>query len=113
MNVTAEIAMPTPNSTPAIMRLESPSPNAKVRPAITIETSERPLAIGPVKALIKTSTAFSHGDCAKAGTAKIDAATVAAKKRRNVGVETNLGREIDIGSFSGRPLKSRPSLLYA
>ena len=48
---------------------------------MTIETKERPLAIDPVKAFIKTSTAFSHGDCAKAGTAIKHAAVINAARR--------------------------------
>src|SRR5256885_743011 len=59
------------------MRFEPPSPNAKVRPATTMATRERPRAIVLVKACWRTFTAFSHGDpppCEKAGTAKKSAA---------------------------------------
>lgn len=60
--LTAAMAMPTPNNTPARTRFEPPSPNAKVKPATTMETSERPRAIVVVNACIKTLTAFSQGD---------------------------------------------------
>src|SRR5439155_11335891 len=43
--LTAAMAMPTPKSTPARTRFEPPSPKAKVRPATTMETSDRPRAI--------------------------------------------------------------------
>ena len=56
------MAIPTPKSTPARTRFEPPSPNAKVKPATTIETSESPRAIVVVNACIKTLTAFSQGD---------------------------------------------------
>src|SRR6266851_4364325 len=60
--LTAAMAMPTPKRTPARTRLEPPSPKAKVKPATTIETRERPRAIVVVNACIKTLTAFSHGE---------------------------------------------------
>src|SRR5258706_14966956 len=60
--LTAAMAMPTPKSTPARTRLEPPSPKAKVKPATTIETSERPRAMVVVNACIKTFTAFSQGE---------------------------------------------------
>src|ERR1700689_1513102 len=60
--LTAAMAMPTPKSTPARTRFEPPSPNAKVKPATTIETSERPRAIVVVNACIKPLPAFSQGD---------------------------------------------------
>jgi len=73
--LTAAMAIPTPKSTPARTRFEPPSPNAKVKPATTIETSERPRAIVVVNACIKTLTAFSQGDApvawANAAVAKI------------------------------------------
>ncbi|MGC0779496.1 MAG: hypothetical protein WCD68_20050 [Candidatus Acidiferrum sp.] len=56
------MAMPTPKSTPARTRFEPPSPKAKVRPATTIATSERPRAMVLVKAVWSTLTAFSHGE---------------------------------------------------
>src|SRR5580658_10822874 len=59
---TAAMAMPTPKSTPASTRFEPPSPNAKVKPATTMETSERPRAMVVVNACIKTLTAFSQGE---------------------------------------------------
>src|SRR5579885_311713 len=59
---TAAIAMPTPKSTPARIRFEPPSPKAKVKPATTMETSDRPRAIVVVNACIKTLTAFSQGE---------------------------------------------------
>src|SRR5208337_3770783 len=58
---TAAIAMPTPKRTPASTRFEPPSPKAKVRPATTMATSERPRAMVLVKAVWSTLTAFSHG----------------------------------------------------
>jgi hypothetical protein len=60
--LTAAMAMPTPKSTPARTRFEPPSPKAKVKPATTMATSERPRAISVVNAVIKTVTAFSQGD---------------------------------------------------
>src|SRR6185437_5804609 len=60
--LTAAMAMPTPNSTPARIRFDPPSPKAKVKPATTMETSERPRAMVVVNACIKTLTAFSHGE---------------------------------------------------
>ena len=54
--------MPTPKSTPARIRFEPPSPKAKVKPATTMDTSDRPRAIVVVNACIKTLTAFSHGE---------------------------------------------------
>src|SRR5260221_3712776 len=59
---TAPIAIPTPNTIPASIRFDSPSPNANMSPPTTIATRLRPRAIGPVKAVCKTATAFSHGD---------------------------------------------------
>src|SRR5690242_11917389 len=73
--LTAAIAMPTPNNTPARTRFEPPSPKAKVRPDTTMATRESPRAIVLVNACCKTFTAFSHGElpvvCAKAGAASI------------------------------------------
>jgi hypothetical protein len=45
---------------------------AKVRPATTMATSERPRAMVLVKAVIRTLTAFSQGEppCANAGAAR-------------------------------------------
>src|SRR5580704_14152653 len=62
MKLTAPMAIPTPNTMPASSRLDPPSPNANVTPPTTIETRLRPRAIGPVKLVIKTLTAFSHGE---------------------------------------------------
>src|SRR5580700_9003848 len=77
------MAMPTPNSTPASTRFEPPSPKAKVRPATTMATSERPRAIVLVKAVIKTLTAFSQGElpCANAGAAKSKVTAMPARFR--------------------------------
>ena len=50
---TAAMAMPTPKSTPASTRFEPPSPKAKVRPATTMATSERPRAMVLVKACLQ------------------------------------------------------------
>jgi hypothetical protein len=86
IKLTAAMAMPTPKSTPARIRLDPPSPKAKVKPATTIETSERPRAIVVVNACIKTFTAFSQGEppaaCANAADARIS-------EKENV---TNAGR---------------------
>src|SRR5580658_10134077 len=81
---TAAIAMPTPNSTPASTRFEPPSPKANVRPATTMATSERPRAMVLVNAVMRTLTAFSHGElppCANAGAAR-NRATVEARTAR-------------------------------
>ena len=93
--LTAAMAMPTPNRTPAMILFEPPSPKANVSPATTIETSERPRAIVVVNACIKTLTAFSQGDApvawANAAVAKIsdkENATDAGRSQR----ETNLLR---------------------
>ena len=73
MKFTAPIAIPTPNTMPARRRLLPPSPNANVTPPTTIDTRLRPRAMGPVKLVISTVTAFSHGDWAwlAAGTSTI------------------------------------------
>jgi hypothetical protein len=42
--------------------LDPPSPNANVTPPTTIDTRLNPRAIGPVKLVIKTLTAFSQGE---------------------------------------------------
>lgn len=62
MKLTAAMAIPTPNSTPARIRFDPPSPKAKVKPATTMDTSERPRAIVVVNACINTLTAFSQGE---------------------------------------------------
>ena len=49
--LTAAMAMPTPNRTPAMIFFEPPSPKAKVNPATTMETSERPRAMVVVNAV--------------------------------------------------------------
>lgn len=56
------MAMPTPKRTPAKMRLEPPSPKAKVRPATTMATRDRPRAMVEVNACCNTLTAFSQGE---------------------------------------------------
>src|SRR5277367_3232582 len=80
---TAAIAIPTPNRTPASTRFEPPSPNAKVRPATTMATSERPRAMVLVKACCRTLTAFSQGEApwAKPGAASASAAREARVTR--------------------------------
>src|SRR5580704_9957535 len=81
---TAAMAIPTPKSTPASTRFDPPSPKAKVSPATTIATSERPRAMVLVKAVSKTLTAFSQGElppCANAGAAR-NRATVEARNER-------------------------------
>jgi hypothetical protein len=66
MKLTAPTAIPIPKTIPASIRLESPSPKANMSPPTTIATKLKPLAIGPMKAVRKTSTAFSQGEAASA-----------------------------------------------
>src|SRR6202034_4698111 len=84
--LTAAIAIPTPKRTPAKTRLDPPPPKAKVNPATTIATSERPRAMVLVKAVSRTLTAFSQGElpvaCANAGAARIRLVAI----RRNTGL---------------------------
>src|SRR5437773_12579459 len=85
MKLTAPIAIPTPKTMPASRRLEPPSPKANVTPPTTIETRLRPRAIGPVKLVMSTLTAFSHGEaCAKlhAGTRTIAANAMTSARRQ-------------------------------
>src|SRR5487761_1757162 len=96
MKLTAAMAMPTPNSTPARIRFDPPSPKAKVKPATTMETSDRPRAMVVVNACIKTLTAFSQGeppaDWANAADARIseqENVTNAGRSQR----ETNMFRK--------------------
>src|ERR1700723_1754594 len=91
---TAAIAMPTPKRTPASTRFEPPSPKAKVRPATTIATSERPRAMVLVNAVIKTLTAFSQGEapCANAGAAKSSVKLKATRGERTRALRTYLRR---------------------
>src|SRR5258706_7629651 len=84
--LTAAMAIPTPKSTPASTRFEPPSPKAKVRPATTMETSDRPRAIVVVNACIRTLTAFSQGDPPAAWA---NAADARISEQENV---TNAGR---------------------
>src|SRR5258708_19365862 len=82
---TAAIAIPTPKSTPASTRFEPPSPKAKVRPATTMATSERPRAMVLVKACCNTLTAFSHGEAPawpNAGPARNRMTTAVVTKRK-------------------------------
>src|SRR5216684_8928594 len=95
MKLTAAIAMPTPKRTPARTRFEPPSPKAKVRPATTMATSERPRAIVLVKAVIKTLTAFSHGEVpvwAKAGATKRNVEPMVTKDARSQMLRTYVQR---------------------
>src|SRR5213592_453220 len=95
--LTAAMAMPTPKSTPARIRFEPPSPKAKVNPATTIETRERPRAIVVVNACIKTLTAFSQGEPPAAWASAADARISEQEKVTNAGRsqrETNLFRRI-------------------
>src|SRR3989442_1011943 len=95
--LTAAMAIPTPKSTPASTRFEPPSPKAKVRPATTMETSERPRAIVVVNACIKTLTAFSHGEPPAAWANAADARISEKENVTNAGRaqrETNLFRRI-------------------
>src|SRR6266513_2032757 len=94
---TAAMAIPTPKSTPARTRFEPPSPKAKVSPATTMETRERPRAIVVVNACIKTLTAFSHGEPPAAWATAADARISEQEKVTNAGRsqrETNLFRRI-------------------
>src|SRR5713101_5979553 len=95
---TAAIAIPTPKSTPASTRFEPPSPKAKVRPATTMATSERPRAMVLVKACWRTLTAFSHGEVPvwpKAGAARNRATTVVIRNRkRNIDERKPLQRDV-------------------
>src|SRR5713101_49088 len=94
---TAAIAIPTPKSTPASTRFEPPSPKAKVRPATTIATRERPRAMVLVKACCSTLTAFSHGEVPvwpKAGAARNRATTAVVRNRkRNIDERKRLQRD--------------------
>ena len=101
---TAAIAMPTPKRTPASTRFEPPSPKAKVNPATTMETSERPRAMVVVNACIKTLTAFSQGEPPAAWANAADPRTSEEENVTNTGRnqrETNLFRRIlfIIGEF--------------
>src|SRR5260370_33565965 len=69
MKLTAPIAMPTPKTMPASIRLDSPSPKANMSPPTTIATRLKPRAMGPVNADWRTLTAVSQGESAWAGTA--------------------------------------------
>src|SRR6266566_7665025 len=83
MKFTAAMAMPTPKRTPASTRFEPPSPKAKVKPASTIATRERPRAIVLVNACMRTLTAFSQGEpvCANKGATRIRPAARTARFR--------------------------------
>src|SRR5947208_12331322 len=100
---TAAMAIPTPKSTPASTRFEPPSPKAKVRPATTMATSERPRAMVLVKACCSTLTAFSQGEAPvwpKAGPARNRATTAVVRNRkRNVDEQKRLQRD----KFTGMP----------
>src|SRR6266568_3043918 len=95
---TAAMAIPTPKSTPASTRFEPPSPKAKVRPATTMATSERPRAMVLVKACCSTLTAFSHGEVPvwpKAGAARNKATrAVVGNRKRNVDERKRLQRDM-------------------
>src|SRR6266704_3791965 len=100
---TAAMAIPTPKSTPASTRFEPPSPKAKVRPATTMATSERPRAMVLVKACWSTLTASSHGEVPvwqKAGAARNRATTALVRNRkRSVDERKRLQR----GMFTSMP----------
>src|ERR1700683_5438015 len=98
---TAAMAIPTPKRTPASTRFEPPSPKAKVRPATTIATSERPRAMVLVKAVIKTLTAFSQGEFrwAKAGAAR----NSSARETRTARVVRSRRAKIFQDPFIGTP----------
>src|SRR5439155_17860585 len=103
MKLTAAMAMPTPKRTPASTRFEPPSPKAKVRPATTMATSERPRAMVLVKACCITLTAFSQGEAPvwpKAGAARNRATTAVVRNRkRNIDERKLLQRDM----FTGMP----------
>ena len=61
MKFTAPTAMPMPKTMPAKTRFDWPSPKANINPPTTIATRLSPVAIGPVKAVLRTLTALSHG----------------------------------------------------
>src|ERR1700691_3352794 len=116
---TAAMAMPTPKSTPASTRFEPPSPKAKVRPATTMATSERPRAMVLVKAVIKTLTAFSQGEvpCANAGAARSSVKPRVTRGERSQEVrryfERNrfmFGLSLSRPSFGKGPLRGSPRL---
>src|SRR5215469_9034943 len=123
---TAAMAIPTPKRTPASTRLEPPSPKAKVRPATTMATKERPRAIVLVKACCSTLTAFSHGElpCAKTAAANSSPAPAAVTCRINrlnraaflqsgfildISISWRLCMRVRFGEFSPEllPLKTR------
>jgi len=54
--------MPTPKITPGKVRLAAPSPKANISPPTTIDTSAKPVAIGPVKAVCNACTACVQGE---------------------------------------------------
>src|SRR6266705_6073864 len=95
---TAAMAIPTPKSTPASTRFEPPSPKAKVRPATTMATRERPRAILLVKACCSTLTAFSQGEVPvwpKAGPARNRTTTAVVRNRkRNVDERKRLEQDM-------------------
>src|SRR5437868_8287447 len=95
---TAAMAIPTPKSTPASTRFEPPSPKAKVRPASTMATRERPRAMVLVKACCNTLTAFSHGEVPvwpKAGAARNRATrAVVRNRKRNIDERKRLQRDM-------------------
>src|SRR5260370_34373480 len=94
MNDTAPIAMPTPKTIPASMRLESPSPKANMSPPTTMATRLKPLAIGLVRAACRTLTAFYHGeDCDKSA----EGLSMRAQTTR----QKTPGEDRRIGSWAG------------
>ena len=102
--------MPTPKSTPARTRFEPPSPKAKVSPATTIATSERPRAMVLVNACCKTLTAFSQGELppgrmpARQGTAPARETRTAriVRSRRAKIVPTSFHGHTSAKSFASR-----------
>src|ERR1700730_1657935 len=95
--------MPTPKSTPARTRFEPPSPKAKVRPATTLATSERPRAMVLVNAVWSTLTAFSHGEVpvwANAGAARKSAKARVTRGERSKELRTDLQTNRFIVGFS-------------
>src|SRR5689334_1414734 len=62
-NCPANSARPPPNTMPLICRLAPASPNMNIRPPITIATSDRDRASGPVNVASRLSAARSQGLC--------------------------------------------------
>src|SRR5208282_4575531 len=118
---TAAMAIPTPKSTPASTRFGPPSPKAKVRPATTMATRERPRAMVLVKAVWSTLTAFSHGEVpvwAKAGAARksVKPRVISGERSQELRrhVQRNrfmFGFSLSLPSLGNGPLRGSPRWL--